>query len=178
MGFDTTRVMVRRQRGHALRETARGCTWDGHRLSPHLGGCSRDVAPGKEEPKLDPAVGLQCPLDLGVSAQLCFQIPDFPSSPGPLKSKAQLLLLARSHFQGEKKKNPMMGISSLHLQPWFKGRQVSSAPFFTRSTCQQPGRARSHAKVTSNHIRRLSLFLHLLRLCSCLASVASEQGQR
>lgn len=75
-------------------------------------------------------------------------------------------------------KKPTMGIRSLHLQPWFKGRQVSSAPFFRHSTCQQLGRARLLAKVTLNRIRCLFLFLHLLCLRSCLTSIASEHGQR
>lgn len=77
-----------------------------------------------------------------------------------------------------REKKTTVGIRSLHLQPWFKGRQVSSAPFFRHSTCQQLGRARLLAKVTLNRIRCLFLFLHLLCLRSCLTSIASEHGQR
>lgn len=51
-------------------EQAKGCTWGVHHLALHFGGCSRHVAPGKEEPKLDLAANPECTLDWSLSPHL------------------------------------------------------------------------------------------------------------
>ena len=119
--------MVMRQHGQALRE---GCSWDGCCLSPCLHGCNRDAATGEEAPKLDPAVGPQI-LESQPSCASRY------SASRTSKKQSAAPALGTFPLPGiGKEKQPSIGIRSLHLQPWFKGREVSSAPFSTGRTAR------------------------------------------